>query len=685
MPVLWIWSFEENPRQTPSQNILRKMPSLASTGRTLHLESILKFSFSNLNDKICPISNRKRITPTPPPSSTLKSLAKSGKLEEALRLVESWPSKFLGADSDVEALSLLLHGCISRRSFNHGQRLYLQLLLSRDRHQSNLLHHPIVKSKLITFFSVCGRIDEACRVFRDAIGDEDVSESVWVAMAIGYSRNGFPEQALVLYSQMLSRDVLVGNFAFSMGLKASTELLDLRVGRAIHGQIVKSSEEPDQVVNNALLRLYAVCGCWDEVLQVFDEMPQRNVVSWNSLIGSFAGWDRVFDAFDAFRRMQREGMGFNWVTLTTILPVCTRTTVLRSGKEIHTQIVKSTKKSDIPLTNSLIDMYAKCGEIDYCKRLFEEMKNRDLTSWNTILTGYAVNGLMDEAFELFDEMVESSIKPDEITFIALLSGCSHAGLTNEGQRLFDKMKLDHWVSPTVEHYACLVDMLGRAGYIKEALEVVEGMPMKPSNSIWGSLLNSCHLHGNTSLGELIAKELFQLEPDNAGNYVMLSNIYANVGMWEGVKMVREMMENRGIKKEVGCSWVQIRNRIHTFVADGSFEFRNSDEFKEVWNELEEAMKDNGYVPDTSVVLHDVNEETKASLVCGHSERLAMTFALIHSSSSMPIRIMKNLRVCVDCHSWMKFVSRIKGRVIILRDTNRFHHFKGGHCSCKDFW
>lgn len=239
--------------------------------------------------------------------------------------------------------------------------------------------------------------------------------------------------------------------------------------------------------------------------------------------------------------------------------------------------------------------------------------------------------------------------------------------------------------PNLEHYACLVDILGGAGRIKEALEVVRNMPIKSSGSIWGSLLNSCWLYGEISLAEVIAKCLFELEPKNPGNYVMLSNIYANAGMWEGVKMVREMMETRGTKKEAGCSWIQIKNRIHTFVAGGGIEFCSSAEYMKVWSEFMEAMEEVGYVPSTGVVLHDVKEEMKEMWVCGHSERLATIFALVHTAPRMPIRITKNLRVCIDCRSWTKIVSRVTKRLIVLRDTNRFHHFEKGACFCKDYW
>nr|XP_023883831.1 pentatricopeptide repeat-containing protein At3g14330-like isoform X3 [Quercus suber] len=591
-----------------------------------------------------------------PLNSTLKFLTKAGKLDEALRVIESSPSKSVASEPDLEAYSLFLHSCISRKSLEHGQRLYLHLLLSRDKGNYDLLKNPTIKTKFITLFSVCGLIDEALGVFEDGFDHELVPESVWVAMAIGFSKNGYSKEALLIYCGMLSRFVQPGNFAFSMALKACADLCELRVGKTVHAQIIKCNEEPDQVVNNALLRLYTKCGCFDEVLRVFEEMPQQNVVSWNSLIAGFVHRKQVFESLDTFRRMQGEGIGFSWVTLTTVLPICSQLTALNSGKEIHAQIVKSTRKPDVPVLNSLVDMYAKCGATDYSRRVFDGMQSKDLTSWNTMLTGYAVNGSLQKAMEIFNQMVESGIRPDAVTFIALLSGCSHAGLTDEGQRLFNKMKMNYGLSPSVEHYACLVDMLGRAGRIKEALEVVKFMPMKPIGSIWGSLLNSCRLYGNVSLG-----------------------------MWDNVKIVRDMMERRGMTKETGCSWVQIKNRIHTFVAGGGFEFRNSAEYKKVWNQLMDAMEEIGYVPNTGVVLHDVNEETKSIWLCGHSERLATVFSLIHSSTGVPIRITKNLRVCVDCHTWMKIVSSVIGRVIVLRDTNRFHHFRGGACSCKDYW
>lgn len=609
-----------------------------------------------------------------PFNTTLKSLSKLGKLDEALQLIDSEKPKRL----EIESCSSYLHACISAKSLRHGLRLYHQL-------SDNLLKNPILKSKFITLFSVCGQLDEARKIFEQGLGIGDLPESVWVAMTIGYLRNDHFKEALFLYCQMLSQGVDPGNFAFSSALKACSKLAEIRVGKAIHAQIIKAESEPDQVVYNALLSLYTQSGCFEDELKVFEGMPDRNIVSWNSMIAGLIKKEKVFEAFKTFRRMQKEGIGFSWISFTTLLPLCAQVTSVYSGKEIHAQILKSNKIPDVLVLNAVMDMYAKCGEITYCRRVFNGIDNKDLTSWNTMLNGCAVNGKIKEAFKLFDEMIGFGIRPDSVTFVTLLSGCSHTGLLLQGKALFQRMNVEFGIEPNLEHYACLVDLVGRAGRIEEALQIVEKMPMKPSASIWGSLLNACRLHGYVPVAGVIAKKLFVMEPENSGNYVMLSNVYANASMWKEVNMMRELMEKKGMKKEVGCSWIQVKDKVHTFVAGGGLEFRNSDKYKKVQGTLMEALTKSGYEPDIGVVLHNVDEEVKADWVCGHSEKLATVFGLIHCGSRMPIRITKNLRICADCHTWMKFVSDITKRKIILRDTNRFHHFDDGSCSCKDYW
>ncbi|KAF7124169.1 hypothetical protein RHSIM_Rhsim12G0110900 [Rhododendron simsii] len=625
--------------------------------------------------------------PTPhthkPLHSTVKFLTICGKLDEALQLIESHPI----THRNLLTYETLLRACIAKKSLHHGQRLHAQLLRSRGRKGAhhNLLNNPALKSKLITLYSVCNRINLARLLFYD--GEiEMIPESVWVSMAIGYSRNGYSKDALSLYVDML-RFLRPGNFMFSVALKSCGELFTVGVGRGVHAQIVKSEEGPDQFVYNALLRLYSECGCFEDVVRMFDEMPQRDIVSWNLLISGFAGKGQLFEAFDAFRRMQVEGVGFDGFTLTAALPVCARINALSGGKEMHAQMVKSVIRPNVFALNSLMDMYSKCGVVDYARRIFDGMgRRRDLRSWNTMLNGYAISRRMEEGLKLFDEMLGSGFSPNTFTFDALMSGCSHMGLTTEGETLFHRMQTEFGISPSVEHYACLVDILGRAGRLKEALGVVKNMHEKPSGRIWGLLLNSCHIYGDLHLAETISKVLFEIEPKYVENYVVLLNIYENAGLWEGVKMVRVMMEKH-VKKEVGCSWIEIKNRFHTFVAGGDLELGSSEEYQKLWSEFKEAMRVIGYYngPDYGVVLRDVNEEIKKAWICGHSERLAAMFGLIHTGSGIPLRITKNLRVCADCHSWMKIMSQVTGRVFVLRETKHFHHFEKGSCSCKDYW
>ncbi|KAF8048195.1 hypothetical protein N665_2616s0002 [Sinapis alba] len=608
--------------------------------------------------------------------STHTVLSKSANLDEAVVTLLKTPPDL----SNPEPYTDALHACISAKSLHHGQKIYTLVL-----NNPTLRRDPKLLSKLITLFSVCRRLDLARKLFDDVKDSTFLTEEVWAAMAIGYSRNGSPREALVAYVGMLYSFVAPGDFSISVALKACVDLKDLRFGRGVHAQIVKRRRKVDQVVENVLLKLYMERGSFEDARKVFDGMSQRNVVTWNSFVSVLSKKVRVHEMFNLFRKMQEERIGFSWATLTTILPACSRVAALLTGKEIHAQVMKSSERPDVPLLNSLMDMYGKCGEVVYARRVFDGMSSKDLTSWNTMLNSYAINGSIEEEINLFGTMIESGVAPDGITFVALLSGCSDTGLTEYGLSLFERMETEFRVSPALEHYACLVDILGRAGRIQEAVKVIETMPFKPSGSVWGSLLNSCRLHGNVSVGEIAAKELFVLEPHNPGNYVMVSNMYADAKMWNNVDKIREVMKQRGIKKEAGCSWVQVKDKVQIFVAGGGYEFRNSDEYKKVWSELQEAIEKSGYAPDTSVVLHDVDEATKVNWVCGHSERLATSYSLIHTGEGVPIRVTKNLRVCADCHKWMKIVSQVTGRVIVLRDTKRFHHFADGVCSCKDYW
>jgi pentatricopeptide repeat protein len=301
-----------------------------------------------------------------------------------------------------------------------------------------------------------------------------------------------------------------------------------------------------------------------------------------------------------------------------------------------------------------------------------------------MITGYGMHGHGEEALALFHKMQKIGIKPDHVTFTCVLNACSHAGLVDEGRQYFNSMSQAFCVTPRVEHYACMVDLLGRAGCLDEAQTFIERMPLEPNAGVWGALLGACRIHGNIELGERVAKCLFNLEPENDGNYILLSNIYASSGRWDDVAKVRAKMKEKQVKRTPGRSLVEVKGRIHAFCV-GDRSHPQSDQIYATLEILAGQMKEAGYIPNTNFTLHNVEEEVKENLLSSHSEKLAIAFGLINTSPGTPIQITKNLRVCDDCHTATKFICKIVSREIIMRDANRFHHFKDGLCSCGDYW
>ncbi|GJN05651.1 hypothetical protein PR202_ga23300 [Eleusine coracana subsp. coracana] len=270
-------------------------------------------------------------------------------------------------------------------------------------------------------------------------------------------------------------------------------------------------------------------------------------------------------------------------------------------------------------------------------------------------------------------MIEVSEPPDEVTFIGVLTACTHSGLVDKGRELFQVMIDNYRIAPNVMHYGCMIDLLGRAGKLKEAMETMRKMPMRPNTTIWGTLLAACRVHCNTEIGELAAERLLELDPQNSMAFALLSNMYAKSNRWEDVRRLRHAIMEKGIKKEPGCSLIEMDGMIHEFVAGD----RSHPMSKEIYSKLDRVLadlKNAGYV-----------EEEKPNVVYWHSEKLAIAFALLSSEPNVVIRIVKNLRMCLDCHNAIKMISSLYGREVVVRDRTRFHHFRHGFCSCKDYW
>ncbi|XP_008785475.1 putative pentatricopeptide repeat-containing protein At3g15930 [Phoenix dactylifera] len=569
-----------------------------------------------------------------------------------------------------------------------------------------------VRNALIRMYSTSGEIDTARELFERSSKRDAV---MWNAMISGYNRSKQFVESLKLFEGMMKASVPPTPVTYISVLSACARSKHLEYGARIHGVIKESGMLPNLKIENALIDMYAECGDMDEAWRLFegmkvqdviswtavvagfadsgeidrarmlfDQMPERDSISWTAMIDGYVRASRFKEALEIFRVMQVANVRPDEFTMVGVLAACAQLGALGVGEWMRLYMERNKIRIDIFVGNALIDMYSKCGSVERALEIFNMMHRRDKYTWTAIIMGLAVNGREEEALDLFSKMLGTSVRPDEITYIGVLSACTHAGLVDEGREFFSSMITEHGIMPNVAHYGCLVDLLARAGQLEEALETINNMPMKPNSTVWGALLGACRIHRDVEMAELAAEHLLELDPENNAAYVLLSNIYAKCGKWDEVRKVRQMMMDRGIKKTPGCSLIEVNGEVHEFVA-GDRSHPGSDRIYSKLEEMGKELKFAGYVPDTSEVFLDVGEEEKENAVYWHSEKLAIAFGLISLQSGVIIRVVKNLRMCFDCHNAVQFVSAVYDREIVVRDRTRFHHFRGGLCSCNDYW
>jgi len=603
--------------------------------------------------------------------------AQSEDSEEALKLFQEM--QLAGVKSDRFSLASVLCACANLEALDEGEQVHAEAI------KIGIESDVCVGSALVDMYVKCSQVD--CMVDARKVFDRMPQQNVvtWTTLIVGYSQSsGHVQEAINLFVKMKWAGVKPNSFTFASVLKACASMADLEQGKQIHAHIVKTGLETNLCVANSIVTMYARCGTIEDACKAFDEILERNVVSWNAIIAGYAqnGYGEV--AYKLFCQTQMEGVKIDAFTFASVLSACAGITSLDQGMQVHTIILKTGFQSDISVENALITMYARCGSIGDARKVFDKILELNVISWTAIITGHAQHGYAKEALNLFEQMRRLGVKPNHITFIGVLSACSHVGLVDEGHRYFASMSHEHGILPSLEHYACMVDLLGRAGHLDEAEAVINEMPFKPGALVWRTLLGACRIHANIDLGKRAAECLLELEPQEPATYVLLSNMYAEAGQWDAVAKVRKMMKDRQLTKEAGCSWIEIKNRVHMFfVRDRSHPL--TEEIYAKLDGLTLQMKELGYVPDTNFVLHDVEEEQKEQFLCHHSEKLAIAFGLIATPPGTCIRIFKNLRVCGDCHTVTKHISKIVEREIVVRDANRFHHFKDGLCSCGDYW
>ncbi|KAL6974690.1 hypothetical protein U1Q18_028870 [Sarracenia purpurea var. burkii] len=535
----------------------------------------------------------------------------------------------------------------------------------------------LVNNALIAMYMKIGYVDDGYQVF-DAMSSRDIVS--WNAVLSGSHDNANCNQGPRIFNQLLVEGFKPNIYTFISVLRSCSSLCKVGFGKQVHAHIVKGGLDKDGFVGTALIDIYAKCRCLEDAEVIFNRLNERDLFTWTIIISGYAQTDQGEKALQCFSQMQKGGVKPNEFTVASCLRGCTGIASLENGRQLHSLAIKFGNFDDIFVASALVDMYAKCGCIEDSEAIFKDLDFHDTVAWNTMICGYSQHGQGDKALEAFKFMLDEGVMPDEVTFLGILSACSHVGLTEEGKRHFNSMSEVYGIIPRIEHYACMVDILGRAGKFNEVKNFIERMNLTPNSLIWETVLGACMIHGNVEFGEIAAEKLFELEPETASNYILLSKIFAAKGRWDDVSKVRALMTSRGVKKEPGCSWVEFDAQIHVFLSqDGSHPMIQR--IYQKLDELGQKLSSMGYIPNKYNVLHNVTGREKRENPFYHSERLALAFALISNTQNKTIRIFKNLRICGDCHDFMKLISDISNWEIVVRDNKRFHHFRDGTCSC----
>ncbi|KAL4309448.1 hypothetical protein GQ457_01G020780 [Hibiscus cannabinus] len=652
----------KNQRLDEAREVLNKIPFPG-----VHLYTMITDAYAQnyrLADAI-QLFEKMPIRDTVSWNSMIKGCLNCGDLITAKKFFDEMPGR------NVVSWTTIVNGYLQFGKIEVAERLFFEMPV-KDVAAWNSMIYGYLKF---------GRVDDAVNLFREMPSRNVIS---WTSMIDGLDYNGRTDEALIFYRKMVGSGVQQSSNTLSCVLKACANVMALHFGVQTHGQIVKLGFCFDEFICSSLLTFYANCKQMENACKVFNEKLHANVVIWTALLTGYGLNHEHGSALMVFEDMIRMAVLPNQSSFTSALNSCSGLQALDKGKAIHAMAVKLGLDTDVFVGNSLVVMYTVCGNINDAVDAFKNISEKNVVSWNTVIVGSAQHGQGMLALTLFTRMIRDEVDPDEITFTGLLSSCSHSGMLQKARCFFEYISL---YKPTViklPHYVCMIDVLGRCGKLEEAEELINNMQVKPNSIVWLSLLSACRMHSNLGVAERAAESILDLEPNCSAAYVLLSNIYASAGKWSDVSRMRLRMKQRGIMKQPGCSWVTVRGIRHEFVsADRSHPLSEKIYRKLDW--LGGKLKEFGHVPDERFALHDVEEEQKLEMLSYHSERLAIAFGLVATAEGGAITVMKNLRVCGDCHSAIKLMAKIVGREIIVRDSTRFHHFRNGMCSCGDYW
>lgn len=580
-----------------------------------------------------------------------------------------------GKKADNFTYPFVLMACGDRLLIEVGKKIHSQIIICG--YESDVY----VSNSLLSMYSKFGEMGRAQELF-DKMLTKDLTS--WNTIISGYAKNDDPVRALAVFAVLAMRGGGMDRTTLLSILPACAIMAALKQGQEMHAYMLRNSLEFDEFLINALIDVYVNSDFIAGARCLFERISRKDMVSWNSLISGCARHGDAVESLKLFHHMNSEGMVPDEITLISVLGACDRIAALQFGRSLHAYLTRKGFDDRIIMGTALIDMYAKCGSLDCSRQAFDEMPMKNLVSWTAMISGYGLHGRGREAVACFNEMKKKNVGPDKITFTSVLSACSHAGLVDEAKEIFHQMSMEYSISPGVEHYSCMVDLLGRAGHLDEAYKLILDMNVQPNVDVWVAFLSACCIHHNVQLAEIAAQNAFLLNPKGIGAFVSLSNLYAAEKRWSDVDRVRTAARMHGLKKPPGCSLIELDMEIHRFLV-GDKSHPQSKSIYAKLDELRQQLKKAGYIPDTSSVFYELEEHVKEKMLWDHSERLAIAFALLNTSPGMTITITKNLRVCGDCHTATKLISKLVRREIVVRDAHRFHHFHNGSCSCGDYW
>ncbi|PON59623.1 DYW domain containing protein [Parasponia andersonii] len=590
-----------------------------------------------------------------------------------------------GAYPTNYTLGIVLNACSSLQLIHMGEQLHGYMIKYRIDFDTS------IGNSLCSLYSKSGQLGSAVKVF-DKIREKNVIS--WTAVISACGENGDVARGLGFFIEMLSEYIEPNQFTLTSVLSLCCVMLSFGIGSQVHSLSIKLGFESNLRVKNSIMYLYLKTGRIQEAKRLFGGMKVNSLVTWNAMISGHAqmmelegdglsAYQSGNEALYIFSKLNCSGMKPDMFTFSSVLTVCGSLVALEQGEQIHAQTIKSGILSDVVVGTALINMYNKCGSVEKASKAFVEMSTRTLISWTSMITSLAQHGMSQQALHLFEDMRLAGLRPNQITFVGVLSACSHAGMVEEALIYFEMMQKEYRIKPVMDHYGCLIDMFVRLGRLDEAFDLIKKMDFEPSEFIWSNLVAGCRSHGNLELGFYAAEQLLNLKPRDAETYVLLLSMYLSEGRWKDVSRVRKMMKEEKIGKLKDWSWISIKDKVYSFKPDDKSYLQSADFHKFLENLIEQA-KSLGYETGEDLEVRDEDEAKASSSTSYHSEKLAIAFGLLNTPSSAPIRVNKNFIMCRDCHSFVKSISLLTAREITIRDSKRLHKIVNGKCSCGDF-